>query len=64
MKGSSIMYFFLAIVAVAMVKNAAGTTGIILGLGSVGNQFTSTMVGNPSATKGTFTSGSTKISLG
>lgn len=58
------MALILAIVVVAMLRNAAGATGIILAGGDVLKSETGALTGSV-ATKGTFsTGGGTKIQLG
>jgi hypothetical protein len=60
------MYFFLAVIVVAMLRNAAGATGILVGLGDAGTKFTNALTGGTaSGAKGTITtSGGSKIALG
>lgn len=64
--GKWFMYFIIAVVIVAMLKNAAGTVGIILAGGDFVKGETGLLTGGtPSSTKGTFTSsGGSTIKLG
>jgi hypothetical protein len=59
------MYFFLAIVVLAILTHAAGFTADTLGVGSVGSGLASTLSGsgNKSGTKGSFKFGTTSFQL-
>lgn len=60
-----VMALIIGFVVIGLVKNAAGTVGIMLAGGTEINAIGGTLSGGkPSATKGTFQSGSTRIKLG
>lgn len=65
MKGSWFMYLILAIIIVAMLRNAAGSVGIIL----AGNEFAKGTIGalsggSATTSKGSFTIGGNKATIG
>lgn len=60
------LYILLVILAVVLVRNAAGVVAILLGGGAEANAFANTLEGGTKKTsnKGTFKTGSTSIKLG
>ena len=59
------MYVLVALVVVAMLRNAAGTTGIILAGGTEANGLASTLSGSGiKSNTGSFSAGGTSIKLG
>ena len=63
--GGWFMYVILAVIVVAMLRNAAGTVGIILAGGSESNAILGTLSGQGiKSNTGTFSAGGTNIKLG
>lgn len=65
MKHGWLMYAFLLILAVILVKNAAGTVGVLLGGGGASTGIITALQGpmNGNASKGTFSTGNTQFTL-
>lgn len=59
-----IMGAIIAAVIVAMLRNPAATTGIILAGGSASSGILGTLEGSTSTQKGTFKNGTTSIAYG
>lgn len=64
--GHIVMYGFLAIIAVVLLKNAAGSIGLFLAGDKFGTDIIGALEGSGTAntSKGSFSFGGTKISLG
>jgi hypothetical protein len=64
MKGGIWMYVFLLLLVGLMLRNAAGSVGIILAGGTQANQLAGTLGGQGiKANKGSFSFGGTKVNL-
>lgn len=64
MKHSWVMYVFLAIIAGIMLRNAAGTIGIMLATGTTGTGIIGALEGPSVAQKGTFSFGGNQVKIG
>ena len=65
MKGGVWMYIFLLLLAVAMLRNAAGTVGILLAGGTEANNLAGTLSGQGmKSNTGSFSFGGTSVKLG
>jgi len=65
MKGGVWMYLFLLLIALAMLRNAAGTVGILLAGGTEANNLAGTLSGQGiKANTGTFSFGGANVKLG
>lgn len=65
MKGSIWMYLFLLFIVLAMLRNAAGSVGIILAGGTEANNLASTLSGaGIKANTGSFSFGGNSVKLG
>ena len=59
------MYVIIAVIVAGMLKNAAGSVGIILAGGTEANNILGTLEGGKgTSTKGSFSTGGTSIKLG
>jgi hypothetical protein len=63
-KHSWIMYLFVIILLGVLLKNAAGSVGLILAGGSAATGFVSALQGPATTSKGSFKFGSTSFTLG
>ena len=64
MKGGLWMYIFLLLLVGLMLRNAAGTVGILVGGGGVTNQLFGTLSGQGiKANSGTFSAGGNSVKL-
>lgn len=57
------MYLFLLILAGILLRNAAGTIGLMLAGGSAGSQFVGTLEGPAKSTHGSFRFGKNSVSI-
>ena len=64
MKHSWAMYLFLVILAGIILRNAAGATAFMLAGGQAGTNFVGALEGPSVASKGTFTFGGNRVTLG
>lgn len=63
MKHSWVMYVFLLLLAGVLLKNAAGTVGIMLAGSQAGGNIATALEGTPTSNKGSFSFGNTKVNL-
>lgn len=64
MKHSWIMYVILLMFAVVVLKNAAGSIGLILAGGQAGGNLATALEGPAGQSKGSFSFGGTSVKLG
>lgn len=64
MKHGWVMYLFLIILAGVLLRNAAGSTALILAGGSAGTGLVNALQGPSVSSKGNFAFGGTSVQLG
>lgn len=64
MKLSWVMYLFIIVLAGVLLKNAAGSVGLILAGGNAAEGFVGALQGPATTSKGSFKFGSTSFTVG